>query len=776
MAEIGNSGFAITSHAFFGCIYKTKAQMNLFFQKYFFKPFGRIDFPFKYEKVEISTDRLKLGIDNVHIDVAISANYLSAAAKIANRLIGRHAKIDHIVKKDSETNWVQERDEFKRLCGSITLGGANQAKMDRDVQIDHIAQMAILKSLIQILNDEFDMVLSQVQEAIRQHESSEQENPIKSVVLKEQLKTIQQQKVMIQFKAGKDMLNYFIEGQDQETRTIREANFGSDANIPEVLMTNPMLLSDNPFNDAFMIEEYDILLGHRIHDPNKYDILLFYLKKLLKDAILPASKLKNDAKKSMDSMDEWINHVDNMDMLLNFFNTQKQYLALKKRQEDPERLKELQVFMGKQKRALNLFYKKLKKAGVIKRIDAFYEIKSIYHDYCPPLNPQQILQFLISRKQRKRIINHIKQLKGFYPKTLELKPLSKKISNLNRMGSQKEKEYLIQFLNGFARFHRDLLNYNITRQVMDKINLVFDKKKLNLSRANNTLYEFMLPHEENQVEKPIINHVIIKADVRGSTDITYRMKEAGLNPASYFSLNFFDPITDILHVYGAEKVFIEGDAIILAITEQQGSPEHWYSVARACGLALNMIAIVQQYNKDSRHYELPVLETGVGISFTDASPAFLFDGDQRIMISPAINLADRLSSCHKLLRKVDEFNKSLFNLFVFQEDTKKEDTKTVDNPFIRFNVNGIELNPGGFQKLAQEIDLKPKKININNKSNQLFIGKFPLMSGRNQQLIIREATVPILNVATMQIKGMTDKKYYEVCTHPKLHEFIRAKG
>ena len=749
--------------------------MNLFFQKYFFKPFSPIDFPFEYQLVDIQTHRLKRGIDNIHVDVSISKTYLASAARIVNRLILRNAKIEHLVDLKSGTTWIQDRDDFKRLSGAITLNAVNKAKADRDMQIDHIAQVAILKALVRIIEDEFDVVLEQIQEAIRQQELSEKENPIKSVVLKEQIKTIQNDKSKVLFRTGQEILTFFIEGQDQETKTIREINFGAENHLPQHLVTNPMLLVDNPFNDYFMIEEYDILLGHRVHDPNKYDTLLFYLKKLLKDAILPDQKNIPDEERLADPLDEWICHVDNMDLLLNYQETQKQHQAEKKRQKDPDTIRALSLKMAKQKRALRLFYKKLKKAGLLKRINAFYEIKSIYHEYCPPLNPQQILQFLISRKQRKRIITHIRQLKGFYPKTLELKPLSKKISNISRISTHKEKEYLVQFLSGFARFHRDLTCFTMVKQVMDRINLISDTKRLNLSRANNTLYEFALPHEENLVEKPIINHVIIKSDVRGSTDLTYRMKEAGLNPASYFSLNFFDPITEILHIYGAEKVFIEGDAIILAIMEQKESPEHWYAVARACGLALNMIDVVQQYNRDSRHYELPVLEVGVGVGFTNAAPAFLFDGDQRIMISPAINLADRLSACSKLLRNVAEFKKSLFNLYVFQEASKKEDTQSVDNPFIRFNINGIELNPEGFAKLSREIDLKPKKVTINKQSHLMYTGKFPLMSGKDQRLIIREAAVPILNVAKMEITGTTDKKYYEVCTHPKLHAFFREK-
>jgi hypothetical protein len=123
------------------------------------------------------------------------------------------------------------------------------------------------------------------------------------------------------------------------------------------------------------------------------------------------------------------------------------------------------------------------------------------------------------------------------------------------------------------------------------------------------------------------------------------MNERGLNPASYFSLNFFDPISEILSEYDAHKVFIEGDAIILSIFEREDTPSGWYSVARACGMAINMLMIINRYNKKSQEYQLPILELGIGICHRADAPTFLFDGDNRIMISPAINLADRLSGC-----------------------------------------------------------------------------------------------------------------------------------
>ncbi|MEQ9023334.1 MAG: hypothetical protein RLN82_11345, partial [Pseudomonadales bacterium] len=64
---------------------------------------------------------------------------------------------------------------------------------------------------------------------------------------------------------------------------------------------------------------------------------------------------------------------------------------------------------------------------------------------------------------------------------------------------------------------------------------------------------------------------------------TDELQAKGLNPASYFSMRFFNPINKILDTYGATKVFIEGDALILSFLEYESSPQQWFSVARACG-------------------------------------------------------------------------------------------------------------------------------------------------------------------------------------------------
>jgi class 3 adenylate cyclase len=155
---------------------------------------------------------------------------------------------------------------------------------------------------------------------------------------------------------------------------------------------------------------------------------------------------------------------------------------------------------------------------------------------------------------------------------------------------------------------------------LDSVNLVTNERLQELSRVNGTLYEFLLPEEQGQTDSErVLRHVVLKADVRDSTRLTRTMMEKGLNPASYFSLNFYDPVNKLLEKYGARKVFLEGDAIILAILEREGEPG--LAVSRMCVLAREIIEIVRGYNELMQRSSMPGLELGVGITLQEVGAA-----------------------------------------------------------------------------------------------------------------------------------------------------------
>jgi hypothetical protein len=743
-----------------------------------------------------SLNRIMPGVDNFRYDVHLSPVFRETVSRIIYHLVLRVTRADEDL--NIEFDWSREKEEFKRLCKDIMLDAVKRAKLgDEGVQIDYLAQIAVSKYLDKEVGNQFEELLTRLNNQVWEYESTEDDELVlQTLSLKERVLDIRHKKSIIISKVSREIFQYLLEAQ-KPLKERREANYGARSLLKDDIFTNPILHIDKQYDDYFMLEQY-VLLGHRIDDPDRYQTLLELIKELLgrikisreQDAggkdekrghvgeeKSPESKVELEKLK----IDGWIREVQTVDLLLNHFKTAAE-IEEKKNQRLPAR-KELQALGAlekEQKRIFNLFHDKFKQKRLLTRIIASYAIKPIYLEYCPPLVPQQVLQYLLSGEARKSINAYIKRLKLYYGKTVSLVTLKKTIMHMGRLKLRQRNEYFLEFLRGFFRYHRDLENFKLLKKALDRINLVTDEKTIALSKTNNTLYEFLLPHEQifELDTKPVTSHVIMKADVRGATVITRQLAESGLNPASYFSLNFFNPISEIVSQYGALKVFIEGDAIILAILERQADEVGKYCVSRACGLAINMLNVIQRYNAKSMKYKLPILEIGIGICYQNAPPAYLLDGKKRIMISPAINLADRLSSCSKTLRKVLDEKERPFNLYVYQAGEEQDNVLSEDEIILRYNVNGIELNETGFNKLTREIDLKTMNCLIPEIQKEPIIihtGKFPLVTGIVQRLIVREDWAQELNPVNFKTVGKVNRKFYEICTHNVLKEYIEKQ-
>ena len=737
----------------------------------------------------LSLDRLSAGVDNVHIDVHISAQVRSTLQSVAYLSVIRRSRSEPFFKDYRKKRLESEKERLKQLCADVLLDGINRSKSKAEVQVDFLGQVSLAKLFLEEIKNQYGKLIAHFENLIRTYELSRNRDQVESFRIKEKLLEIKRRQKRILRRVGEELFHILVDVHVGKLKNIRESNFPVENILPHNFLVNPMLFADSARDDFFLIREY-VLFSQRAQDPDNYDSLKRIIHGLLAETDLDREEPENqdqldesDPREQSEQaalppegnrLDQWIMAEENIDRMFNSFDTREEYQRAKSRKEAKETLGALKSRSKVQEKLLNYFYRKFKKAKLIERIAATQEMKSVYGKYCPPLQPWQVLEFIVKRSSRKPIARKLKRLKTFYHRTFSLGPLNNAIRRVKRSSTAENKLQLLIYLKHFFRYNRDLHTFRLLKEAMDAVALVKDEKILTLSRENHSLYEFLLPDERVKTEKPIINHVIIKADIRGSTDITYMMRTRGLNPASYFSLNFFDPISEILSDYDGSKEFIEGDAIILSVVEHEESPQNWYSVARACGLAVRMLNIVQQYNFKSKKHKLPVLELGIGICHEQRPPAFLFDGDSRIMISPAINLADRLSGCDKRLRRRFREKSRMFNLFVFQNasDEKIEDTK--DDLFLRYNVNGIELDKGGFEKLSREIHLKSIHYPIGNRKVKLHFGKVPTLSGKYQQLIIREASILEIKPETMEVTGKTSEKFYEVCTHPEIHKFIRS--
>jgi len=744
-----------------------------------------------------SLNRIMPGVDNFRYDVHLSPLFCETASRIVFHFILKHSRAD---KELGVTfDWLRDRDEFKRLCRDLMLDAVKRAKMgDGEIQIDYLAQVAVCKFLIQDIRKQFEELETRFNNLVWEYESTDDDEVIAETVnLKEQLLKIRHQRNKIITGVSKEIFQYFLAAQ-KSLKDRREANYGRHSLLYDDIFTNPILHIENQNDDYFMLDHY-VLLGHRIDDPDRYDRLLKLIRGLLEkikvsepqapqeedrensDGEAGKESTNKEGKAAEHDINGWIRQVDTVDLLFNYFKTTDFIKELKGRKnQNKNRLRTVELKMKEQKKLFHYFYNGFRQKKLLGRIVASYEMKSIYLQYCPPLVPQQVLQFLVSSSARTSIGNYVKRLKTYYDKSVSLAPLKKMVVSIGRMNSLKRKKYFLQFLSGFFALHRDRENFKLLKLALDRINLVDDEKTIALSKTNNTLYAFLLAQEQmfDLETKPVTSHVILKADVRGATVITRQLRESGLNPASYFSLNFFNPISEIVFQYGAMKVFIEGDAIILAILERKEEESDKYCVSQACGLAINMLDVIQRYNAKSKKYKLPILELGFGICYQDQPPAYLLDGKKKIMISPAINSADRLSSCHKKLRRTFDRNSNPFNLYVYLAGQNSGETLSDDEIVRRYNVNGIELNESGFRKLTTEIDLKTMNCSIpelHDEEIRIHTGKFPLVTGTFQRLIIREDRVRDVGGTDFQVKGKTTRKYYEVCTNPILSKYVKNR-
>ena len=281
------------------------------------------------------------------------------------------------------------------------------------------------------------------------------------------------------------------------------------------------------------------------------------------------------------------------------------------------------------------------------------------------VNPQQLKNALIDREEAERVEKILAEGR------MNSERLFSAIGRVASCRGSERTRFAARLLHDLFCYHRDLRGLEAVTAGFDSINLVSDEKVRELSALNGMLYEFLPPEDQKPAEDRVVHHVILKADIRDSSRLTRSLMEKSMNAASYFSLNFYEPINKLLAKYGATKVFLEGDAIIVALLEREG--EAMLSVGRTCVLAWEIVGLLGEYNELLKRSGLPSMEVGLGIAFQDSAPLYLMDGEHQIMISDAINESDRLSSCSKRVRKKLAQDAGVFQVYRFEVASNHDD-------------------------------------------------------------------------------------------------------
>ncbi|MGA9509492.1 MAG: hypothetical protein WBV55_12820, partial [Candidatus Sulfotelmatobacter sp.] len=703
----------------------------------------------------ISLEGLAVGVDNLRHDVALSPRFADAARAQIMRLIVRHGELEGLLaaeapQKTQAPSWMRtaaagaahekgrmaaDPSDWKPLLAELHLAALNRAKKEEKLSIDLLARLAVTKFLRTEMSVQFSQVLERCRVLLKSYEGIRQG---KAVEYRERVAAFQVRKKIILRKTGQELFET-LRAIEKETLARTRRSFFGEAKASEPgnaalssygLFVNRLAFSEDGRDDYLCAEHY-VMLGNWDRDPDRYprlqDVVWGFLRSLYGLEI------------TTETIDSWLCAPENARALVGT-GTPDESTAEGVAQEE----------------RLAKWVRLLEDEQVMECVIASYHTVPLLGEYAPRINPQQLKNALISRPECDRVERMIQEHGKLSPASLYAA-----VGKVAGCRGAERSKVASRFLQDFSHYHRDLRRLETLNAAMDSVNLVSTDKLRELSRMNGTLYEFLLPDEQLQQpeEERVLRHVVLKADVRDSTRLTRTLMEQGLNPASYFSLNFYDPVNKLLGKYGAQKVFLEGDAIILAILERDGDPG--LAVSRTCVLAREIIEIVRGYNQLMKRSGMPELSLGIGITLQESAPLYLMDGEHQIMISEALNESDRLSSCNKKARKIMESQAGPFHVYVFQseEAAPPSEDANPEDLVISYNLGGIRMNQAAFRKLEQEISLAPLAVKLppsmasDKGEYRLSSGTVPVDRDIFRKIVVRESRVPRVNVEDFSVHG-----------------------
>ncbi len=591
---------------------------------------------------------LQLGVDNLRHDVHLSPRFVEQARLQIARLIVRHGDMEGLLAAEKTeraggNHFIGSQatakapakttgSELKPLLADLHVSVLNRAKAAENLSVDMLARAAIVKFLRVELNSQFAQMLERGRMMLKSYEGVRQQ---KALEYRERVAGFQVAKKIILRKTGQELFRILREIEKETLARMRRSLFGNRSEAEYKLFLNPLIFTEDGC-DTYLNAEHYVMLGNFDRDPDRFSNVRRVVREFLLSLKL-GSKAEDEA-----VVDGWLNVPENAQALVG------------SGQPDDA------THEGRsQKARLEAWVELLEREKLMEYVIASYETVPLLAEYSPRINAQQLKNALISREERERVEKLIEE-----HGKLSLQGLNSAAARVSGCRGAERAKMAARFLRDFLRYHRDLRRLEALNSALDSGNLIGNWKLRELSAMNGTLYEFLLPEEQKPTEDKVLRHVILKADIRDSSRLTRSLLEQGMNPASYFSLNFYDPVNKLLAKYGARKVFVEGDAIIVALLEHEG--EAPLAVSRACVLAREIIDIVRGYNHLLERAGLPALELGTGISFQDSAPMYLLDGEKQIMISDALNESDRLSSCSKRVRKAIAGVEGPFNVYAFQ--------------------------------------------------------------------------------------------------------------
>ena len=736
------------------------------------------------EPLQLDIAALPKGIDNYHIDIKLSDGFSNTLLKLTTNLVAQQAS------RSTETGnrdnlFTTLRNSYQDMMTVLI----HRIKTEYSPDEISLLQFAVSKELLLTSRHCLDQFIEDTRKRsseMRTHGSG------RALDVHEHLSWLNINYNNILYSVNKQLFEQLLRVETRELGAVRNQYLLEHPTVYRQLLFNPLLMTQNITNPLLLMDQY--FLWDTRPESDSFNTINQSMEALLSRLFpeIPLPPLKSGAAVNRREIHDglggfqalqnflgsthdsgsllkeefcWLDNPANVRFL--FDHERHRSIASNLRQSSGWKAWwQYRRQIKRLERARRKIIRLLGQQQMLRSYLASEQIRQLRSRHSlRQINPGLLLQFFCGQISQKQLKERSVGTSRLEEGDIELLEQSAAIV-LKELKTRKA-EAAENALLKLSHYRQDLKYLRFAHRAFNRIRLLGNEDEVMLSRHSGKLYQLPLASEVEEKEASVVHHTILKADVRGSTTVIDEMDRQNLNAASFFSLRFFGPINKVLADYGANKVFIEGDAIILSFLEYEHCPHQWFSVAHACGLARTLLRIVNSQNQLTRQMNLPPLELGIGICYSDTGPCYLFDEDRPIMISSAIGLADRNSSCSWRLRSA--VDPSPFNVQVLELAKSQQEHGEKGQELIRYNVNGILLENSAFEKLRKELDLKRVKLRIGDQTCTCYHASYHDLNGRDRGLLIREGIVDLWQDNTVQPRTGPTEYFYEVVSNSQIY-------
>lgn len=731
---------------------------------------------------------LPRGIDNIHIDVQLSPRFKKNLVRLVHNLVplviqqlqqGKR----QITPPQRQLTAVQQ--EFSELLH----GALHRAKVTGEKQLPDLLFIATIKLTHEEVNNCVASTLQKSKEGRKEHAI----RGLKPKANDRLVSWLFRYRDHIIALSNSTLISAICGVQKENLKNGVKNYLGLDAVFSMQAIDTPLVLSESPTNELVQLEHYPIL-GQQQDDENSFVNIDRQLADVFTDCLSLVESVEDSSKRELyylqkggDINSNTIYTLSQPSVLMNpanvtlLLDTDWSQEKLKNTRKIGELKKYRKMLQHRrfQRRLREKLLQQLKKSGLSSWIIATYEVKELLKNSGADAPAAQLTSLLARKPGKAEFSQRVAAIFRGTSTPPSMEAVSAVWSDMQKKQSELLEKHLLAFTRDFAHYRSGLLTLLIYQRAASEVTLLDNKKDIDTSRANFSLYAFLHQSEEQSANAPILSHIIIKADLRGSTEVTEKLTELDLNPATHFDRNFFSPINALIESYGAEKVFIEGDAIILILNDRGGANQERLIAARACGLSAKILQTVAKQNRELVAYGLPELELGIGIAYHKGPPRYLFDSQHRITISPAINRADRLSACNWSIRKWHRMHGKISDFVeVYQPSPNAMGHGEKAQKDMVFNLNGILIEENVFKRITTE--LTPKRVTnplTAIKESTLYAFQFPDLSGATHSLVIRRAPLHFFDpeCSVDNCQNVEKRFFYEVLHNRNVLDRLRKR-